>query len=669
MRRGAPGMSTMAYSDDRRQATISLALGRDTVLLEQMRAQERLSELFTIEAEVLAPAGELDLLPHLGRPAAIEVLDEDQPLRVLHGLLFDATCTGESAAGCRYRLVLRPWLYLLDQNLDYAIFQDKTALDIIKAVFETRGVGDVDYTRLTGAFRKREYCVQFRESDFAFLSRLMEEEGIYYYFEHEPERHVLTLCNAPSSHAVADAPEIPYVPPSAARPDEHDHLWRWSEEVRTTAQNRITLRNFDFVSPQQPLEARHEEPQQHQRDNVERYDYPAPFWTTTEGETQGQVLSQAARNPRRTFRAEGNAGALACGKVFELVEHRQARFNCRYLVVALSYTIASERFRSGGPGSELTPAIILEAVPAETPWRAPVLTAKPIARGPQTAIVSGPEGEVIHTDKYGRVKVRFHWDRSDADRDKTSCWIRVSHAAAGAGFGDLILPRISQEVIVDFLDGDPDRPIITGRIYNGANNPTYALPANMTRSLWRSETVGTKGPYDGAEQAPPDPGHNEIYMEDKGGAEELHLYAQRNMTTKVRLDEDHRVFRDETKRVGRDRALNVLRNEAKTIEQGDESHTVRKGSRTTTVHKDDALTVQTGDYSLSVSAGKITVEAKISIQLKVGGNTITIDQSGVTVKGLTVDQEAKTSFKVAGAMVQVQGKAITTVQGGIVNIN
>jgi type VI secretion system secreted protein VgrG len=228
---------------------------------------------------------------------------------------------------------------------------------------------------------------------------------------------------------------------------------------------------------------------------------------------------------------------------------------------------------------------------------------------------------------------------------------------------------VSQEVIVDFLDGDPDRPIVTGRVYNGANIQTYALPANMTRSVWRSETVGSKGPYDGAEEAPPDPGRNEIYMEDKGGEEELFLYAQRNMTTKVRLDEDHRVFRDEAKRVGRDRALSVLRNEAKTIEQGDETHTVRKGSRTTTVHKDDVLTVETGDYSLSVSAGKVTVEAKISIQLKVGNNTITIDQSGVTVKGLTVDQEAKTSFKVAGAMVQVQGKAITTVQGGIVNIN
>ena len=278
---------------------------------------------------------------------------------------------------------------------------------------------------------------------------------------------------------------------------------------------------------------------------------------------------------------------------------------------------------------------------------------------------------MVYVDQWGRVKVRFHWDRSPDQPGKTSCWMRVSHHSAGEGFGNVDLPRVGQEVIVDFLNGDPDHPIITGRVYNGGRKHTYDLPAQKTRSLWRTQTIGQSGDYSGAEKPPPknSKGFNEIRLEDKGGSEEIYIHAQREMVRDVMLDDTLTVQRDRKTRVGRDRVTAIKQHETVTVETGDETHEVSKGKRTTTIEKDDAATVRSGNYSLKVDKGAVTIEAMQSITLKVGSSTVVIDPSSITLKAMTITGEAQVLHQAKGAMAEVTGSAMTPVKGGIVKIN
>jgi type VI secretion system secreted protein VgrG len=387
---------------------------------------------------------------------------------------------------------------------------------------------------------------------------------------------------------------------------------------------------------------------------------------------------------------------LACGGLFTLTDAPIKRYNREYLIVGLRHFVDAEGHRSG---HEARPRRVeVEAIPSDIHYRPPLVTPWPAAHGPETATVSGPSNEVIYVDDHGRVKVRFHWDRSPTDDPgKTSCWMRVSHHAAGEGFGNVDLPRVGQEVIVDFLNGDPDRPIITGRVYNETRKHAYTLPADKTRSLWRTQTVGDAGSYDGAEKQPPGgKGFNEIRLEDKGGSEEVYIHAQREMVTDVLLDDKLTVQRDRNTRIGRDRTTAIKHDEKLTVETGDETHAVSKGQRTTTINKDDVLTVETGNqkttisqgnvsttvsmgnmdtqvkmgnYTLKTSLGQVTIEAMQSITLKVGQSSVVIDQMGVTVKGMMVTSEAQLLQKVKGSMTQVEGAAMTTVKGALVMIN
>lgn len=657
-----------------RDATIKLPVG--DAKLERFSVDEALSEIFSIEAIVVCEEAGTDFFPHLGAAASIRVLDEGRTVRFFHGLIFEAEYLDETAAGFRHRLVLHPWLHMLGRNRTYAIHQDLSAIDIIRSVFDANG-GDVDFTRLQGGYDAREYCVQFRESDLAFVSRLMEEEGVYYFFEHHEDRHVLVLCDGRGSHSPVYE-RLPFISGRGAVRAYEDRLWIWKERVSTGGEGEVRLRNFDFKQPERARMGEYAEGERLSVETAEVFDYPAAFIEADDGRTRSQMILEAARRQRRLYSGQGDAMAIACGGLIGLDEHPVDRLNQEYLVTRIRYALEGQTYRSGNDSGQAV--ILLEATPADTPWRAPFQTPHPVARGPETAVVTGPEGEVIFTDEYGRIKVRFHWDRGDTTPDKSTCWIRVSHPSAGsAGLGNIILPRIGQEVIVDFIDGDPDRPIVTGRVYNQRNMQTYALPEHKTRSVWRSQTIGKPGAYSGAEEPPTvEPGYNEIRMEDKGGKEEVWLHAQRDMRSWVRLDEEHKVGRDKVRRVGRDRKTAVRRHEHFTVEDGDETRLVDKGKRSTTIEKDELLvvrkghmgvTVQTGNYSLKTDKGSVFVEAKQKIELKVGQNSITIDQSGVTIKGMMVKIEAKSSLTAKATMSEVSGSAMTTVKGGVVLIN
>ena len=677
-----------------RQATMSIALGGAKFKLERFEAVERLSQPFEIKVEGFS-ADEIDFLPHLGKAASIDVGDLQGHVRYFHGLVIESELIEADIAGSHYRLTLRPWLHLLEHNKNYRIFQDKTVVEIAKAVFADAGMNDVDY-KLAATYRKRDYCVQYKESDFTFLSRLFEDEGIYYYFRHEQSAHKLVICDGKSGHKTAAHYEtVPFKPITTDGTVLPDTLWEWMERVSTAGQAQVSLRSFDFTKPQNPVNGKIEGASQHASDALEVYEYLGDFVEASVGNARSKTRLAAARAMRRAFRGTGDALGLACGGLFTLKDSPIRRYNREYLVVGLRHFVEAEAPRSG---HEAQPRRVeLEAIPSDTLYRPPLVTPWPSAHGPETATITGPANEVIYVDEHGRVKVRFHWDRSDDNPGKTSCWMRVSHHAAGEGFGNVDLPRVGQEVIVDFLDGDPDRPIITGRVYNGQRKHTYGLPDNRTRSLWRTQTVGDAGSYDGAEKQPPSgKGFNEIRIEDKGGSEEVYIHAQREMVTDVLLDQKLTVQRDRKTRIGRDRTTNIKHDEKLTVETGDETHEVSKGKRTTTIMQNDEKTVKQGDwkttvsqgdvshtvsmgsmstdvkmgdYSVKTDLGAVTIEAMVSITLKVGTNSVVIDQTGVTIKGMMVTSEAEVINETKGPMVQIEGSAMTTVKGGIVMIN
>ena len=456
------------------------------------------------------------------------------------------------------------------------------------------------------------------------------------------------------------------------------------------------------------------------------YDYPAAFGVITdhadgstgdapgsqEGEVLGTVIVDARRRENQIFIGEGDTLALACGETFELQGHTVTSLNGKVMIVGIRHEVVSETYRSGGGAAAPLPTVFIEAVPSDMPWQAPQRTPRPVARGPETAIVTGPGGEEIFTDEFGRVKVHFHWDRLGAvsGDSKTSCWLRVASSLAGNNFGELFLPRVGQEVIVDFLDGDPDRPLITGRVYNGDQRTSVGkLPDNRTKSGLRTQTAYGKSTsdYDGAVGPPTDePGFNEILFEDRSGQELFSVRAQRDMLEHVYRDETRNTHRDQTEEIGRHRVTTIhTGNDTYKLEKGDETHTVSEGKRTTEIQMNESLKVVQGDMSTEVSKGnqstkvsmgnqstevsmgnqstdikmgnisvkadlgKIEIEAMQSIELKVGASSIKIDQTGVTVKGMMISNQATVQMETKGLMSQHTADVMMTVKGAIVMIN
>lgn len=640
-----------------RQSSLSIDLGGEQVVLERIEAVEALSSPFIFTVDIISPLGELELLPHLGKPACVTISEDEERQRCFHGLATEAEFTRESASGFHYRIVLRPWTYFLSQNRDFAIYQDQDVIEIIKSVLDEAGISDIDYTRLSKSREKRTYCVQYNESDFAFISRLMEEEGIYYHFTHSDDRHVLVLCDGPSSHSEGRPATLTFNPhtstvfnvDSAARTQRARdfYLQAWIERVSTGGEAKVTVRDFDFEKPERPLEAIAESNQDHPRDSTEVYTYPFRYKEEGEGKKLGTVLLDALRTERRVYSGRSEASALSCGSKVNVQNHPNDRLNGAFLIQQTLHSIEAERYRTGETGGESPYSVTLEAVPADTQWRASRTTPRPIVHGLESAIITGPEDEEIYTDEYGRVKVRFHWDRSGSPGEKSTCWIRVSQTG---GLGNIILPRVGHEVLVDFLGGDPDRPLVVGRVFNRTHMPIYPLPDNKTIALWRTKTYGQSGNYSpGKDLDTGKPRANELRFEDKGGKEEVFIHAERDMKTRIRYKESHHVGCDQEILVRHDRSEKVENNEKVQVDNNRE-------------HK-------IGNNDKLVVGNTLYIEAGTKITLKVGASTIKMDPSSIEIKSPMITITADGTAKLSSPMTTVEGTGILTLTGGLVKIN
>jgi type VI secretion system secreted protein VgrG len=673
----------MAAVNDTRQAQMQVDLGGEQVLLERARCTEILGQPFTMLVDIIAGLGEIDLLPHLGKPITVSLYEDDELMRHFHGLITAGEFSHESGTGFHYRLVARPFTYFLSQNRDMAIFQDLTVPDIIKKVLGNAGVSDFKLD-LSRSYPPRTYCVQYRESDFAFLTRLMEEEGIYYYFKHEAAKHTMVLCDSPAAHEAGKPASLVFSQTAASvnragsgqRGGATHFLEKLGERVSTGGEALVTLRAFDFEKPERPLQAQANDPLQHPGDKREVYSYPTRYTDEGRGGDLSKLQLAALRRDRQVYAGRSQATSLACGTKLSVTKHPADRLNMGYLITRTEHVLQAETYRgqdtAAVEGEEDT-HVTFEAIPADTEFRLPQITPKPVVQGLETAIVSGPAGEEIYTDEYGRVKVRFHWDRGDTSGEKSTCWIRV---AQFGGLGNIILPRINQEVMVDFLHGNPDDPIVVGWVFNNSHMPIYPLPEHKTRALWRTKSYmgGKSTAHPGAMKLDTgDPGANELRFEDKSGSEEVFVHAEKDLTTRVRNDSTQQVGRDETKLIGRDRIDEVKRDETSTIGQnqtltvvGNQTETI-KAKRQIEVKATDKLTI---GQSQTVDAGTtIDVTANTKITIKVMSSKITIDASGITIEGPMIKIKGGAMAEMTSPMTTVKADGPTIVKGAVVMIN
>nr|WP_288500047.1 type VI secretion system tip protein VgrG [uncultured Pseudomonas sp.] len=567
----------MAITQQSRMAKVNSPLGDNVLVMERLAGSESLGRLFHYELSLASENSSLKLNALLGKPMGLAVQLADGSDRYFHGIVARCSQTAHRGQFASYQVTLKPWLWLLSRTSDCRIFQSKTVPDIVKQVFRDLGFSDFE-DALTRSYREWEYCVQYRETSFDFVSRLMEQEGIYYYFRHEQERHVLVLCDAYGAHGTAPGyGRVPFYPlDDQMRERDHIHDWHLAHEVQPGS---LALNDYDFQRPSARLEVRSSIAREHSNADYPLYDYPGEYVQSKDGEQYARNRIEAIQAQYEQIRLKGNARGLGSGHLFSLTDYPRDDQNREYLIVDAEYTITQDLYESGRGSESFQFDSSLTCIDASQVFRPLPQTVQPIVQGPQTAMVVGPKGEEIWTDQYGRVKVHFYWDRHDQSNENSSCWIRVSQNWAGKNWGSIQIPRIGQEVIVSFLEGDPDRPIITGRVYNAEQTVPYDLPANATQSgtKSRSSKGGTPANF------------NEIRMEDKKGEEQLFIHAEKNQDIEVENDETHWVGHDRTKTIDNDETVHVKHDRTETV---DNNETITIGvDRTEKVGNNESITI------------------------------------------------------------------------------
>ncbi len=606
-------------------------------------AKERISSPFEVNVS-LASEEEIEFDNVVGKEAVLTILGEEAD-RYLHGIINWFKHTGSKGRFFLYQARVVPSLWLLSLERDCRIFQKKDVQEIAKQVFKDAGIPSDRFAfRLQSSPPVREYCVQYRETDLNFISRLLEEEGFFYFFEHAKDKHLLVFADSPVAYLpIPGEAQVTYNVSGGMVPGE-EYVNRLAV-TRGVFSGKMTQRDFNFEKPALDLTAQEQE-KTYQK--LEVYDYPGGYLD----QGRGKKLSQVRLQEMTTFqeKAEGQSicPRFTPGFTFKLTDHERENFNREYLLVEVLHTGTQPQVleeRAETKGSHYANDFL--AIPSAVNFRPERKTPRPVVEGIQTAMVVGPKGEEIYTDKYGRVKVQFHWDREGKKDDKSSCWIRVASIFAGGQYGAIFTPRIGQEVIVDFLEGDPDQPLITGRVYNADLMPPYTLPDEKTKS-----TIKTNSSTGGE-------GFNEIRFEDNKGKEQLFIHAEKDL--------DIRVKSDRRELVGNDRHLIVKRDLKEKIEF--DKHVM--------VEKSEFREVKS-DYNLKVG-GKSAVEVTGSSSLKVTGNMIESfnanHSENVTgtyhLKGMNLKLEGATGIelKVGGSSIVLTPAAIFIAGGPLVNIN
>lgn len=620
-----------------RLIAIHTSLGEDVLLLNSFQCIDRISELFTIKAHVLvetANARRVTAAALIGKPVAITVRVREGQTRFFHGIVRRMVHSGKEETAHLFLLEIVPWFWLLTARHNCRIFQGKTIPEIVEEVF--RGAGLTTFRMdLQKPHLPWDYCVQYRESDYAFVSRILEQEGIYFYFTHSDTQHDMILSDHPGGHI--DCPfgnSLLYSQEAGTQ----GAIYAW-EKVQELRPGVFTLRDHHMELPTQTLEV--SEPSTVSIGNngaLEIYDYPGEYSqlfnkpeeridkVREEGERIVRIRMEQEEAAHDTSTGSSESRVLAAGHKFSLGRHFNSAFNGDYIVTSVQHTI--EQSPAYDTGQNLTRPLVnrFTCIPARVTYRPPRRAPKPYIQGPQTARVVGPENEEIWVDKYGRVKVQFFWDRLGHEDENSSCWIRVATPWAGAQWGMIHIPRIGQEVLVDFLEGDPDQPIVIGSLYNKDQMPPYDLPAKKTQSgvKSRSSLRGSSAHF------------NEIRFEDKKDHEEIYVHAEKNLCTVVEASE--------TRTVGANRTTTIEKNDKLTVKKENLEITVEKGDRSSDILEgNDTISIPQGNSETQVPLGAYRVDAKEiyltgtqMVKIVCGASTIEMTPASITIRSTVI---------------------------------
>ncbi|SDI38881.1 type VI secretion system Vgr family protein [Aliiruegeria lutimaris] len=690
----------------------------DPLVLVAARIDEGFNEPSRARIEFISDTPNIDLDDLMGRgisltakvPDGADRLESGARERKHVGICVNARFVGTYDGACHYWAEIRPRMWFLSLNKDCRIFQDKTAPDIIKEVLQDYGVTFDE--RLSESYRSRVICVQYRETDLAFIHRLMEEEGIHYFFEYDGDEKMVLHDDSAAHTPVPADDTIRFLELNDPSRRDLEHFFEWYIDHAATT-GKYTQTDYNFEKPKADLETFRSLPKgKHDLKEREIYDYPGHYRETSDGEFYSKVRMEERAIHYRTWRGTGLVSNIEVGKVFKVSKHEVTGEGEEFVVRSATHlfqlnerelnTLEISHFPSGSVRAEIDfndpYQVRVLAIPKQEKFRPAPVTPWPEIAGCHTAVVTGPSGEEIYTDKYGRIRIQFHWDRLGKMDEKSTCWVRCMMPWTGKKWGMIGIPRMGQEVVVQFEEGDPDRPLVIGMLYNADTMPPYELPANMTQTGIKSRST-----KEGSNQ-----NFNELRFEDKKGEEEVYFHAEKNYnqvvendaTIKIGFDDmdkgdlTQEIYHDKTEEVGNDlkvkigygdggkspgdmthevyndRTETIGNNFKTTVQKGDHENTVKKGNMKNTVSMGNfEETISMGNHTTKVSLGKTEHEAMQSIELKVGANSIKIDQSGVTIKGIMVKIEAQAMAQTNAPMVKINGSGMVMIQGGLVKIN
>ena len=610
-------------TQEHRLISITSPLKKDELLLTSFQGGDYISRLFEYQLEVLSANVTLDPKELVGKQVTV-TLQEDTK-RYFNGYVSRFVFGEVKANNLRqYKLTIVPWLWFLTKTNNQRIFQKMNAKDIVSQIFSEYGFSDFKFNAVGG--KKREYCVQYDESDFAFVSRLLEEDGIAYYFKHDDKKHELFLVDKQNAYQYCDEKEVTYSKGNQSEAQitqwEHNYEFRKGEWI---------INDYNFEEPKKKLVISSKTKNQFSKvKNFKHYEYPS-MYKLTEGENLVSIRMEAEEAAINTIEATSDCSSFYAGGKFKLTKHAAKSEKVNYIITGIYHRAYDNSYFSGSEGqSEYGNNFV--CIPADVHFRPLRTQTKPVMRGPQSAVVTGTSDEEIFIDKHGRIKVQFIWDQEGKKNENSSCYLRVVQSWAGDQWGTSFIPRIGQEVIVNFLDGDPDRPLVTGTVYNGDNKPPYS---SKTQSGIKTQSTKGAGKQN----------YNELRFEDLKGSEEIFIQAEKDFNRLVKNDE----------------SSVIQNNHKRTVEKGNETIKIDKGDRDLTISKgDESITVSKGNRDLSVKnkinteASDIVIKGKKSIELKVGGSSIKITNSGIEIKS---------------TMTTVKGSAMVTIKGGLTKIN
>ncbi len=618
---------------------ISTQLGKDALLLRGFIGSEGISRPFHFDLDLLSQNDSINFQDVIGTNVTLQIVTADGSQRYWDGFISRFSQGPQERHLTAYHAEMVPWLWFLTQTADCRIFQNQKVPDIIQEVFTGLGYHDFEL-RLYGSYAPRDYCVQYRETSFNFVSRLMEEEGICYYFHHEDGKHTLILTDDPAGHQPCPnqpSASISFYGPGATYQEDLITEWHYHEEFRTGTWSQT---DYNFETPSTSLAVT-----VNGRNSYEIYDYPGEYSVRSQGDDLARIRLQEQATPAAVSRGSSTCRNFVSGFQFTLENHYRSDWNQSYLITALRHTATRGASYEVGAaqGGEFTYSNAFECIPASAQYRPPRVTPHAFVQGCQTALVVGPAGEEIYTDNYGRVKVQFYWDRLGKKNENSSCWVRVSHPWAGQGWGSLATPRIGQEVIVDFLEGNPDQPIIVGRVYNAGQMPPFGLPGGAVISGVKSNSTKGGG------------GYNEISLNDTKGTELINIHAQYDQQKKVEHDERVNVGHDRTEQVGHDETIQIDHNRTESVGH-DESISIGN-DKTEYVARDRILTVGRDKTESVIRDKAIQVSGSHSEKIS-GAMTITV--------GTTLTESVLINYaeNIGGAMELTVGGAIAISAGG-----